>query len=437
MAWLKKIDHFWLIPLLLIVIPLYPKFPLSSVSGSFVAIRLEDIVIAIVTIYMIFYWLTNRFKSFFLPVQRSILLYLFAGFVSALSGILLLKSIPVNIGLLHTFRRVEYMVLFFISFDLLKNVSQLKFAIRTLLIVSALVALYGLGQQYLGLPVISTNNSEFSKGLALSLGPGARINSTFAGHYDLAAFSLIPLLLILGLVAANIKNTPLLLLAAPIYYAMCLSASRVAFASFFLAAGLFLITLKKYLWVAPLTILLIVSVIATPQLSGRYRELILDHLFSYVPVVSAQASMSAQEEADALKPAATPEDRSLNIRLKAEWPRALRAFYKNPLLGTGFSSIGLASDNDYLRMLAETGILGTAAFFLIIYRIFKTSLKYAGRSPKTISDIFILSISFSFFGLLLNAVFIDVFEASKIAIIIWILLGLSQKAKVLNTNHEN
>ncbi len=430
MAWLRKVDQFWLIPLLLVVIPLYPKFPLSSVSGSFVAIRLEDIVIAVVTIYMMFYWLTNRFKSFFLPVQRSILLYLFAGFVATLSGILLLKSVPVNIGLLHTFRRVEYMILFFISFDLLKNVSQLKFAIRTLLLVSALVALYGLGQQYLGLPVISTNNSEFSKGLALTLGPGARINSTFAGHYDLAAFSLIPLLLILGLVAANIKNTPLLLLAAPIYYAMCLSASRVAFASFFLTAGLFLITLKKYLWIAPLTILLIVSVIATPQLSGRYRELILDHLFSYVPVVSAQ-------EADALKPAAIPEDRSLNIRLKAEWPRALRAFYKNPLLGTGFSSIGLASDNDYLRMLAETGILGTAAFLLIIYRIFKTSLKYLGSSPKTIPDIFILSISFSFFGLLLNAVFIDVFEASKIAIVIWILLGLSQKAKVLNTSHEN
>src|SRR3989339_2079965 len=48
--------------------------------------------------------------------------------------------------------------------------------------------LYGLGQQYLDWPVISTTNSEFSKGLILRLTPGARVNSTFAGHYDLAVF---------------------------------------------------------------------------------------------------------------------------------------------------------------------------------------------------------------------------------------------------------
>ena len=59
------------------------------------------------------------------------------------------------------------------------------------------------------------------------------------------------------------------------------------------------------------------------------------------------------------------EDRSVSIRLNVEWPRAIRAFSKNPLLGTGYSSITLATDNDFLRLLGEVGLVGALAFFLI------------------------------------------------------------------------
>ena len=37
-------------------------------------------------------------------------------------------------------------------------------------------------------------------------------------------------------------------------------------------------------------------------------------------------------------------------------------------MGTGFSSITLATDNDFLRLLGETGITGFMAFFLIFKR---------------------------------------------------------------------
>ena len=64
------------------------------------------------------------------------------------------------------------------------------------------------------------------------------------------------------------------------------------------------------------------------------------------------------------------EDRSTSIRLAVEWPRAMRAFYKSPFLGTGYSSITLATDNDYLRALGETGILGLTSFVLIFINMF-------------------------------------------------------------------
>jgi hypothetical protein len=55
-------------------------------------------------------------------------------------------------------------------------------------------------------------------------------------------------------------------------------------------------------------------------------------------------------------------DISITTRLQAEWPNAIKAFKRNILLGSGFSTISVATDGDYFRMLGETGLLGTIAF---------------------------------------------------------------------------
>src|SRR3989337_3998011 len=102
------------------------------------------------------------------------------------------------------------MSLFFVGYAWLKGLKQVNFLVRVVLMTSLLVAVYGLGQQFFGFPVVTTTNSEFSKGLALTLGQGARINSTFAGHYDLAAFSVFPLLLILSLLPVS-RHKPVLI----------------------------------------------------------------------------------------------------------------------------------------------------------------------------------------------------------------------------------
>jgi len=408
----------YLLPLILIFVVLYPKFPLLGVSGTFVAVRLEDFIVAAAIIF----WALTALRQKYLPVHRSILLYLLTGFVSVFSAIFVTKTAGLNLGVLHALRRVEYMALFAVGFHFLRNKNQLHFLIRTFLVVSLAVSLFGLGQQFLDWPVISTTNSEFAKGLALTLGEGARINSTFAGHYDLAAFSIFPLLLVISLLTLpQIRHKWLLIgMGSLAYWTMLLSASRVTFAAFFVTAALFLLLIRRKLWLIPLIILAVFSILVSPQLLGRYRELLVDHVFA-----------AADEEVpDALKPPEILEDRSFNIRLKAEWPRALRAFYQNPLLGTGFSSVGLAVDNDYLRLLAETGLLGFFAFGLILLRIFKSARPYL-QTPHSPTDAFIIAATLGLVGLLFNAVFIDVFEASKIAIISWTLLGAAEKAKML------
>ena len=86
--------------------------------------------------------------------------------------------------------------------------------------------------------------------------------------------------------------------------------------------------------------------------------------------------------------------------MNVEWPRAIRALKKNPLLGTGYSSITLATDNDYLRLLGETGVLGFLAFLLIGVRLIKRYLiAYPFKKLKEVETGFIVGlIGGSLFG---------------------------------------
>jgi len=74
--------------------------------------------------------------------------------------------------------------------------------------------------------------------------------------------------------------------------------------------------------------------------------------------------------------------RSFEIRTKMEWPRAWRAFLRNPFFGSGYSSVDLATDNDFLRLLAEVGILGFLSFLLLLGIIFKELLAFRQKVAR-------------------------------------------------------
>ncbi len=116
-------------------------------------------------------------------------------------------------------------------------------------------------------------------------------------------------------------------------------------------------------------------------------------------------------------------DVSLTTRFQASWPRAIRAFMRNPLLGTGPSSITEASDGDYFRWIGETGALGAGLFMYILFLIVKDLFvlrKKLGDSKRMLAAGFV----FGLFGLLINALLIDIFEASKVAYIFWTTAGV-------------
>src|SRR3990167_6609645 len=127
---------------------------------------------------------------------------------------------------------------------------------------------------------------------------------------------------------------------------------------------------------------------------------------------------------DFLVKKASAYDLSFTTRFQGEWPNALKIFKKNIFFGSGYGSASLAVDNNYLRILAETGGLGIAAFFAIFlsFGIYIKKLLPNVESKTTRS--FILGFVAGLVGLALNATLIDVFEASKIAFTLWILVGV-------------
>jgi hypothetical protein len=458
--------------ILLLFIPLYPKFPLFNVQGTYVALRLEDfLVAAIVGIWFIIQW-RKKFPILGERVSRLILFYWAVGALALLSALLITKNIVPHIALLHYLRRIEYMSLFFVAFASVKKTKHVSRYFLAIFMATLVVIIYGFGQKYFSWPVVSTMNEEFSKGMLLQLTEWTRINSTFAGHYDLAAY----IVLVISLTAVLIiwerkKWLKILIIFFGIlaFYLLVLTASRISFVAYLLSISFILLFLRKGWFIPPVVALSILAMFFSGDLGERFivmvepamRNLREIRIFkveaprekialkptttptpSIKPVVikepvgeveqeivpTSKTATSPAEATPAAWPApekaAVAAQRSTDIRFKMEWPRAMRAFLKNPILGTGYSSVTLATDNDYLRALAETGLLGFFAFAFIFLEIIRRVVIFLQKRPFGFEKAVVIGITGGSFGFFANALFIDVFEASKLAFIFWILIGI-------------
>lgn len=463
---------FWAVLFLFAFIPLYPKFPLLNVAGTFVAIRLEDLFIGVtVVIWIVYLFSSNKFDGFIKTrLTQALLLFFFVGFVSTFSAIFLTHSVSAQISFLHFLRRIEFMLLLPVVATVIQSKKQLIITLAFLSFVVLVVNIYALGQQYLDWPVISTTNSEFSKGLILRLTPEARVNSTFAGHYDLAVFLAMTITILTALFFSVRKTLKPWIFSLGILSLLVLimTAARLSFAAVFVGviASLCLAKKKKYIL---LIVIAVVAILIYPsQLRDRFVSTVTVNIFGQgqryegktedqqkraklnIPTLAIQTSSDSASTSSFASPSGetatdiTPGEpidttqlgvyRSFSIRLNLEWPRAKLAFEKNPLLGTGYSSQGLATDNDFLRSLAEVGLLGTIAFILVLVEVSKRiflSLKKGDKFTRYLSA-GVLSMVIAF---LVNGLFIDVFEASKVASLFWMVLGLN--LAVLNFKNDN
>lgn len=488
---------------LLVFIPLYPKWPLFDILyGYNVRVRLEDFFVAATLGLFLLQLMRRKVSVWKTPVSKALLIYLGVGFLSVLTAVFLIQTVPLlpmHVGktFLHWLRRIEYFSLFFILFASVRSWKAVKVYLILFFATFLGVILYGYGQKYLYWPAFSTMNREFAKGWWLYLTEHARVLSTFGGHYDLAAYLVIALTLSWSFFfGATQKRLKLLfgLFLAGGFWLLILTASRSSFLGYLIGLSVVVLlwTFKKGLgwgisrWFVA-TFLSILLMLSFGDLSDRFLRLVrladrigplrqvllrptgnppaqqarflenniaaVTSLSDMPPTPGKPGDVSSQQDywpvtertasgaaVEVVKPRSYSQnallfDLSTGIRLDATWPSAIRGFLTDPLLGSGYATLNKTSlneftdaestDNDFLRSLGETGLLGFVTFYGTLVLMVAITFKSLGGIKEPI----LYSLSAGFIGLVIgllaNAVLVDLFEASKVAYVFWGISGLT------------
>ncbi|MFA6814030.1 MAG: hypothetical protein WCR60_00595 [Patescibacteria group bacterium] len=510
---------------LLIFIPLYPKLPLfEAIPGYIVRVRLEDIFVGLITLFYLIQVFRKK-VSWQNPAAKWIFAYLAVAFLSIISGLFIIRTIPLESihfakSFLHLLRYIEYFSLLFILYSSIKSEKDLKLVVYTLAVTLLLVSIYGYGQKNFYWPVFSTMNREFSKGMVLYLTEHARVQSTFAGHYDLAAFLvlLLPIFYVLGVKSQKRAGRIIFKILHFIgLWLLVVSASRTSFAAYALAilAAIILLAwqeqkLIKRFWdvvrrgIGFSVLMVLMIIVFGGDMQDRFLQILRAYPEAYLvyekssdfsekqllafekkyknlsssikgrvkppdngiavdensltrtdqrPVSTKPVSTrpvdvyedipdKVLQEDDSGKMVVVEKERtwspnamkyglSLAIRLDELWPNAIDGFITNPVLGSAYATLNKkefyhfteaeSTDNNFLRTLGETGLLGFITFYGIFWVIFYQIEKNKKASPWLKS----LNLAFmaASIGLLANALYIDVFASSKVAFTYWALAG--------------
>lgn len=552
--WLDENFLFAFVCFLVVFIPLYPKIPLwSPIEQYIVRIRLEDTAILFASVIWFIQVIRGKVK-WRSPMFWMVLAYEIIAAISCFVAMYVIKTVPleplhVEKTMLHFFRYIEYFSLFFVGMSSVTKKKQILWPLGLWAVTVFAISAYGYGQKYFYWPVYSTMNREFSKGIRLYLTEFARVQSTFGGSYDMAAYLVVSLPIILAF-AFWVKNRALKIALHLTFWfgswLMLLSASRTSFVMYVAGVGIVVLLdailqkgwLKKIgfavsrgLMVGVLMSLLFYyfggdlsdrlnyviksvpkAAAAAESFTELRRKFISDQTLASFPLTPAQlnkmlpksqppgnaistdavaAAIAAQQVASKsdqpptpvtpvkVTPSPTPKatgqvpadvfvnvpdtiqvatksatgvityktvqkprvysdcalkkELSLCIREEVLWPRAIEGFLTNPFTGTGYATLTKESvdvfteadstDNNYLRTLGETGAFG----FVTFYGCVVLGLYFAVRNLRS-EDQLLATLSLGLIGgtigLLLNAIYIDVFASSKVAESFWLLYGL-------------
>ena len=108
-------------------------------------------------------------------------------------------------------------------------------------------------------------------------------------------------------------------------------------------------------------------------------------------------------------------DWSMAIRFY-KWGAVLDGLRHYPVLGYG-TGVTHVMDGNYLKLLAETGIFGTA-LWLFFYGYYMRAVYKLRKVSQLAKPVLLIMIS-----ILLNSVLIDMFEASKPMEMLWLMIG--------------
>jgi len=341
---------------------LSPEFSAGAITGRQVVLRAEDIFLIVIFLGWMARMAINKEIGLMkrTALNQPIIIYsaicLVATLLGALQGTCNIKQ-----GVFYLFKYIEYFAVFFMAVNNIENLRQSKVFIALLLLTCFLVDIYS----WTHLGSVERLSAPFE-------GKGGEPN-TLSGY----------LILMMALIMGFILHSKSL-------------GQRLLFIGFFIFTFIpFVLTLSRGGWLAffPMFFTFIL-------LARRYRHylvMMLGVIALLMPYVAPDRVRARIAETFAPDKSYVVFGKKMGLSESAaarvdSWKAGFEMWVKRPVLGYGIPA-GAVVDNQYTRVLSETGLLGILAFFWIIYCLLSFSW---GTYKNTQGDDFAQAVSLGF-----------------------------------------
>lgn len=404
----------------LVAYPLYPKVGLVKVSGTYIPIRFDDIITAVLGLVWAATLLRQRRVPVF-PVAIGALaaLWMASGLISLIVGVAILHSIGAATGFTFWAKPFEYLLIGLIGFDLVRTRQvSVKWVLAAVFAAAGLVTMYGVLERIGVFPSFPGTTPI----------PGVII-STIGDPHELASYVGLVVVIGVALWPSLSRNARICLGVGliPAVFVMFNAGARSEYLTLFgvmvvlavwpLTRGL----RKPALTAAAVLLLVFFSPIAIDALKPPAPSTGTSHGGgSTAPTVTSRLGDPTLAS-------------SLHTRFLVKWPDDIKKTLRDPLFGLGPSSGTEAVDGYYVRALLEFGIVGLALFLGLLLSIWRAIRRTVASETGLNRDLAV--------GLLAGTLFvagvgilIDTWVASRVMEMYWPLLGVTLGIAAVQTS---
>lgn len=367
----------------------------SGEGAGALSLRLEDILLIAVgcgwllrTAYQ-----KRHYGIMRTPVNPAIGCYIAASIIATMLGAIG-GIVRLEVGIIHNLKFFEY---FFLYFMILAHVREKKIVTNmfiAMLLVFFLALIFGYTQ------------IELSGERRVAAPFDLDEPNTFSGYIVLLMCVTFGIVLEDKRARVYVPLIGLLLFAMP---PLLFTLSRAGYTAFIAGGLAFLMASKKRIIVGATAVGLIATlIIGVPLLPAKIQQRIT-------------GTFKAEPEYH-VKIAGIDLDSSASARI-VSYQEAIRVWQKSPLFGHGVTGTHFI-DGQYFRLLAETGIVGLAAFLFILWRV----LREVWKIYKHCEDYFLKGAALGLFcgiiATMVHAISANSFIIVRIAEPLWLMIGL-------------
>jgi hypothetical protein len=383
---------------------LSPEIIVGEVPGRDVVIRIDDLLLIIITFAWMAKTAINKGVALFIktPLNKAIGVYVLVCVIATLRGIALGYVVPEK-GLLYTLRYIEYFLLYILVVNHIHNRKQVKFFLSAFFITCAIVAVYGIIQIPQGIRVSAPFEGRTGE------------PNTFGG-YLLFIFCL-AMGLLLKKMPRNIQYALaglIILISFPFLYTLS-RASYIAIIFSFLTFILF--SKRKIVLITVMVTIALSVVLIRPEavfFRVQYTFLFEDESLAKIGNVYLDYSSSARI---------------------FSWLDSFKTWQKHPILGRGITGIGFI-DGQYIRTLPELGIIGLLSFLWLLWIIYKNSLGIYRQMDDNLYKGLTLGFIAGFVGLAIHALTANTFILIRVMEPFWFITGIIMMLPKLKEEEE-